>query len=105
MNKWGIPEWLEEKVKKRDKRCVYCDKKMREYKHTKGTPKDKATWEHIDDNGPNSELNVVRCCLSCNASKGIKNLTKWFDSSYCKKNKINKHTVANIVQRFLKFSN
>jgi 5-methylcytosine-specific restriction endonuclease McrA len=99
LNKWGIPNWLEEKVKKRDKFCVYCHVKLKEYPRTKGTPGDKATWEHIDNNGPNSEFNVVRCCSSCNASKGTKKLSDWLESSYCKKKKISKETIANVVRK------
>jgi len=99
MNKWGIPEWLEQKVRKRDKCCVYCHIKMKEYPHTKGTPKDKATWEHIDNNGPNSESNVVLCCQSCNSSKGTKKISPWLKSSYCKKKKITKRTISRAVKR------
>jgi hypothetical protein len=28
MNKWGIPEWLENEVRVSDKTCVYCGIKM-----------------------------------------------------------------------------
>ena len=102
MNKWGIPAWLEEKVKKRDKLCVYCGIEMKDYLHVKGTPKDKATWEHIDNDENNkSELNVVRCCASCNSSKGTKKLTDWLESPYFKKKKI-KDKAADIVQKSLR---
>ena len=99
MNNWGIPAWLEEKVRKRDKFCVYCHVKMKEYPHTKGTPHDKATWEHIDNDGPNSEANVARCCCSCNASKGTKKLADWLKSSYCKKSGITKERIASIARK------
>jgi len=99
LNKWGIPYSIEEKVKKRDKFCVYCHIKLKEYSRTKGTPGDKATWEHIKNDGPNSESNVVRCCCSCNASKGTKKLSDWLESSYCKKKNISKKTIANVVQK------
>jgi len=104
LNKWAIPNWLEEKVKKRDKFCAYCNIKLKEYPLKKGTPLDKATWEHIDNDGPlGTESNVVRCCCSCNSSKGTKKLSDWLESSYCKEKKINEKTIKNIiVRRFLK---
>ena len=99
LNNWGIPDWLEEKVRKRDKLCVYCGVKMKEYPHTKGTPSDKATFEHIDNDGPPSEENIVMCCGSCDASKGVKKLSDWLESSYCKKKKISRETVADVVRK------
>jgi len=100
LNAWKIPAWLEEKVKKRDKLCVYCHVPMKEYLHRKGTPIGKATWEHVDnDEGNISESNIVRCCSSCNKSKGAKKLSDWLESPYCKRNKINKKTIANVVRK------
>ncbi len=98
-NNYNIPNWLEEKVRNRDKFCVYCHAKLEEHPHTNGTPGDKATFEHIDNDGPPSEENIAMCCASCNASKGVKKLLNWFDSPYCKKKNISKETVANIIQK------
>jgi hypothetical protein len=39
--------------------------------------------------------------MSCNASKGAKELAEWLESSYCKKRGISKHTVAEIVKQAL----
>jgi hypothetical protein len=104
MNNWGIPAWLEEKVKIRDKFCIYCGIEMKDYPHTKGTPRDKATWEHIDNDGPSdSELNVARCCAACNASKGTKKLADWLESPYCREKKV-KEKAAGIVQNFVNSS-
>jgi hypothetical protein len=75
MNTWSIPDWLEENVGERDKFCVYCGIELKEYQHIKGNPQDKATWEHIDNEEPSSEVNIVRCCNAYNASKGRKELT------------------------------
>ena len=99
-NNWNIPNWLEEKVRKRDKFCVYCHVKLKEYPHTKGTPHDKATWEHIDNDGLSIEKNIALCCASCNASKGTKKLSVWLKSDYCKEKRINKETVANITKNY-----
>jgi hypothetical protein len=100
-NNYNIPNWLEEQVKNRDKFCVYCHVKLKGYPHTKGTPGDKATFEHIDNEGPPSKENIVMCCASCNASKGIKNLLDWFNSPYCKKKNIGMKTVARVIRKHI----
>jgi len=103
MNRWGIPDWLEEKARKRDKRCVFCHILMRERPHARGVSKDKATWEHLDNNVRHLTVtNIVRCCGACNSSKGAKKLVKWFESDYCKKKKINERTVSPIVKNWLR---
>jgi 5-methylcytosine-specific restriction endonuclease McrA len=82
-NKWNIPKELEEEIKNRDKICFYCKKQFR------NNGKDRATWEHIDNNSKNiTKENIVLCCNSCNASKGTKPLNEWLKSNYCKKNNI-----------------
>lgn len=30
MNSWGIPKWLEDEVRARDKTCVYCGIKLQD---------------------------------------------------------------------------
>ena len=37
--------------------------------------------------------------MSCNASKGAKLLEDWLESDYCKRNNINKDSVAQVVKR------
>jgi hypothetical protein len=105
MNKWGIPESLENEVKARDLNCVYCGVKFTECS-PKSDRKRNAKWEHIDNNRWNDHsiisLNVARCCAACNSSKGTKSLLEWFASAYCKERNINQQTVADVVQRFLK---
>jgi len=96
-NNWNIPDWLEKKVRNRDKRCVYC--------HTifRNNSRDKVTWEHIDNDESNiCEGNITLCCNSCNASKGSKMLQEWLGSIYCKKKKINIKTVASVVKNYVK---
>jgi 5-methylcytosine-specific restriction endonuclease McrA len=105
-NKWNIPDWIEKKVMERDKYCVYCNVEMKEYSHTKGTPRDKATFEHIDNYGSSSdENNIAMCCTSCNSSRGAKKLLDWFESPYCKKKNITKETVASPIKRYLEMKN
>ena len=102
MNHWGIPNWLEREVKKRDKTCVYCGIQMIEQMPPSSSRKTVATWEHIiNDARIVTRENIVRCCVACNSSKGPKSLSEWFESSYCKKHGINKDTVAEIVKETL----
>lgn len=103
MNSWGIPAWLEEEVKKRDKTCVYCGVKMVERMPSCGPRKNEATWEHIINNASIvTRENIARCCVACNASKGTKKLSDWIESSYCKKRGINKDTVAEVIKEALR---
>ena len=101
MNKWGIDPEVERRVRKRDKRCVYCHAAMKERPRARGVPRNKATWEHIDNNDLRSDTNVVRCCGACNTSKGAKRLSDWFESEYCKRKKINETTVSAVVKNWL----
>ena len=88
-NNWNIPGWLENNIRNRDKDCIYCHKLF------KDNSKDKATWEHIDNDETNiSEENIALCCASCNASKGTKKLAYWFNSEYCKTKNISLSTIS-----------
>lgn len=106
-DKYHIPNWLEMKVRKRDKFCVYCHLELKEYPNAIGTPSDKATIEHMDDNAVKNptEENIAMCCGSCNSSRGPKKLLEWFESDYCKKKGINKESVAKIVKDYMKSLN
>jgi len=99
MNKWNIPDWLEKEVLQRDKICVYCGVEFSiKNKSCKKTP----TWEHIvNDIKIITRENIARCCFSCNASKGAKELSIWLDSPYCKNKDINKDNVAKVVKEAL----
>ena len=104
MNKWGIPDWLEKKVRDRDKFCVYCHIKLQEHLHIRGTPKDKATFEHLTNEDLPLEDNIVMCCGSCNSSRGARKLLDWFELPHCKNRSkpINEETVDEIVREFLR---
>ena len=105
MNRWGIPKWLEEEVKARDKACVYCGVKLVEIISPGSSRMAMATWEHIINNASIiTRDNIARCCVACNSSKGTKSLSVWIHSSYCEKKGINKHTVAAIVRNALRRS-
>lgn len=102
MNRWKIPEWLEKEVKERDKFCVYCGVEMIDQFPSGGSRKSVATWEHIiNDASIITRENIARCCVSCNSSKGTKDLSDWLHSRYCKKKGINKDTVADVVKNAL----
>ena len=102
MNRWGIPDWLEEEVKARDKACVYCGTPMIEQMPLTGARKTLATWEHIiNDARIVTRDNIARCCAACNSSKGTKELSAWLLSSYCKRRGISRDTVAEVVKKAL----
>jgi 5-methylcytosine-specific restriction endonuclease McrA len=105
VNKYNISQQLEDKIRGRDKECVYCKTRLKEYRGIIGTPKDKATFEHIDNDGPSEKWNVAMCCQSCNSSKKERRLKEWLNSSYCKKKNITREKVAQIVREFLKNNN
>lgn len=46
MNRWGMPAWLEEEVRERDKSCVYCGVHMVE-RYRGGERRTVATWGYI----------------------------------------------------------
>jgi 5-methylcytosine-specific restriction endonuclease McrA len=103
MNSWGIPEWLEEEVRARDRACVYCRSKMIERVPRGGSRKLAATWEHIvNDARIVTRENIARCCSACNSSKGTKKLSEWMESDYCRRRGINKNTVADVVKAALR---
>ena len=103
MNRWGIPRWLEEEVKARDKSCVYCGVKLLNVVPRSGSRKAMATWEHIiNDAKIVTRGNIARCCAACNSSKGTKPLLDWIYSDYCKKKVIKKDSVASIVRKALR---
>jgi len=105
-NEFGIPESELHKVRSRDKKCVYCHKKMI-FPYDVNRRQDSATIEHLNFDGPfywNDGLqieDIVICCGSCNSSRGIKKLQDWFKTKYCVEKNINKDTVSNQVKEYL----
>jgi hypothetical protein len=105
-NQFGIPHDELEKVRERDKNCVYCHKEML-YPFVPGNQSDSATIEHLNFDGPfywkdNLQIqDIVICCGSCNSSRGIKKLPDWFLSEYCLERNINENTVTNPVKDYL----
>ena len=96
-NNWNIPKWLEDEVRERDKKCVYCGV---EFTPTKISKKTAASWEHIiNDAKIITRENIALCCCGCNASKGQKQLSVWLESKYCQERNINKDTVALIIKQ------
>jgi hypothetical protein len=110
VNAFGIPDDIERSIRARDTVCVYCGGTMKQHPRTRGCPKDKATIEHLNFEGPfywdeglQSE-DVVICCQSCNASRRDKPLPVWFESTYCLARGINAATVAAPVKEYLERS-
>ena len=82
---YNIPnKKLIEFVDERDKVCIYCgrefskDKKSRFYR----------SYDHLDPFKPHSKTNTVKCCISCNSSKGEKNVFEWAESKGYKISKV-----------------
>ena len=110
VNAFGIPDVIERSIRARDTVCVYCGGAMKEHSRIRGCPKDKATIEHLNFEGPFhwdeglQAEDVVICCQSCNASRRDKPLRAWFESAYCIARGINAATVAAPVKEYLERS-
>ena len=103
INRYGILDRDLKKIRDRDKKCVYCHKKMTNLS-TGGYRGDWATIEHLNHLPPWDNINTIAiCCGSCNSSRGAKKLLDWFKSSYCTERNINKETVAEPVQEYIMF--
>jgi 5-methylcytosine-specific restriction endonuclease McrA len=99
MNRWNIPDWLEQQIIERDRSCVYCGVLFELPEAGLGC---RPSWEHIVNDARIVTLeNIALCCRSCNSSKGVKLLATWLDSPYCKKRGISRDTVAAIVRKAL----
>jgi len=97
MNRWNIPAWLEQEIVLRDTACVYCGIAF--------GAKNRPSWEHIvNDETIITRENIALCCRACNSSKGVKLLAVWLESDYCKRRRINRRTVAQIVKQALRKS-
>jgi hypothetical protein len=99
MNRWNIPQWLEQEVIRRDPACVYCGVS---FSATLIPRSGRPSWEHIvNDTAIVNRDNIARCCIACNASKGTKDLAVWIESQYCLSRGISRHTVAPVIQQAL----
>jgi hypothetical protein len=104
-NRFGIPADVEERLRARDTRCVYCAKRF-----SRRSRKDWPTIEHLSEKPPFywhhglKEEGLAICCWSCNSSRGNKSLGDWFRTSYCldRTNPIGENTVAATVRAFLR---
>jgi hypothetical protein len=103
-NRFGIPADVEQRIRARDTRCVYCAKEF-----SAETRRDMPTIEHLNENPPFhwkqglTEEGLAICCWSCNSSRGKRSLRDWFQSSYCRERgiSIDADTLAEAVKRFL----
>lgn len=105
-NSYGIPADVEQRIRARDTKCVYCEKSF-----SLLSRRDWPTIEHLNENPPFrwkqgrlSEAVLAICCWSCNASRGKKSLNSWFRTPYClnRINPISENTVAAVVRDFLR---
>ncbi len=111
-NEYGISFKDEEKIRARDRTCVYCHKAMRtsaEITAQGGSYRDQATIEHLNCDPPFYVKDGLRiehlviCCGACNSSRGRRELLKWFNLDYCKKRTIpiKGDNVAEPVRKYL----
>jgi hypothetical protein len=99
MNRWNIPDWLEQEVVERDRSCVYCGV---EFSAQTTSRRNRPSWEHIiNDARIITRENIARCCVGCNASKGTKSLVEWLESEYCRTRGITDESVAAVARRVL----
>jgi len=60
------------------------------------------SWEHIiNDAKLVNRENIALGCISCNSSKGTKELSVWLESLYCRKRGVRAGTIAPIAQEAL----
>ena len=99
MNRWNIPNWLEQEVVARDRNCIYCGV---EFVSSRTERRSRPSWEHIVNDAliVNRE-NIALCCISCNASKGAKSLAAWLESTYCRRRSITSESIAEIAKSAL----
>jgi hypothetical protein len=96
VNRWGISRQIELEVVARDAVCVYCGVSFRENTPKRGM---RPSWEHVvNDMRIISVRNIALCCISCNASKGAKELKTWLGSAYCLRKGVTELTVAQVVK-------
>jgi hypothetical protein len=95
MNRWKIPRALEEEVSARDKACIYCGGNFA----AASKRGQRMSWEHIiNDATLVNRENIALCCISCNASKGAKELWAWLESTYCRNRGIHLGTIAPVAR-------
>src|ERR1700734_3094918 len=87
-------------IRKRDKNCVYCGIAIRRFRLKQ--PRE-ANVEHIDNENicPLCVTNLAMCCRSCNSSKSTRPLSTWLDSRYRLDNEITRHSVSQVVKKWL----
>jgi len=91
-NRWGIPKSVEELVRVRDLKCIYCGIS---FISSILSIKTRPSWEHITNDIRTNRLeNIALCCGSRNAIKGSKTLIDWLESKYCFDKGITKENVT-----------
>jgi len=101
-NRYGLPETELERIRGRDRLCVYCHKEM-VGSGSDGPRSNWATIEHLNHLPPwDNPSSVSICCWSCNSSRGNRILSDWFESEYCRARGINETTVAKPVRDYLR---
>ncbi len=101
MNKYGLVEDELNKIRERDRSCVYCHKKMNKPSDCV-CQQDWATIEHLNHLPPWDNISTVAiCCGSCNSSRGKRRILDWFKSPYCQERGICLESVARSVREYV----
>lgn len=96
--RWSISRDVAIEVLARDLRCIYCRRDFDLAGPRAGAP----SWEHIvNDLSAVNATNIALCCISCNASKGRKDLGTWLKSNYCIDREISSISIAPIAAQTL----
>jgi hypothetical protein len=105
-SKYGIPKLELESLINVHRKCAYCSTTMI-FPYDTNNRRESATIEHLNWEGPfywsdNLSIHdIVIVCHSCNSSRGVKDLKKWFKSNYCIKKDINIDTVHKRVVDYI----
>jgi hypothetical protein len=95
VNRWKIPQALEAEIRARDQACIYCGGIFA----AASKRGERMSWEHIiNDEALVNRENIALCCISCNSSKGTKELSAWLETMYCRNRGIHPSTIAPIAQ-------
>ena len=100
-NNYGLPGSELDKIKSRDKVCVYCHKTMLDHSPS-NSRSDWYTIEHLNRVPPwNNPKTVVICCWSCNSSRSNKKIRAWFETPYCLLRGINEYSVTETIRKYI----
>jgi hypothetical protein len=101
-NIYGIPDEALDRIRERDRACVYCHTIMRPY-GSDGPSSHWATIEHLNHLPPwDDPTTIAICCAGCNSRRSNLTHAAWFATDYCRSRGISEESVAETVRNFLR---